>query len=313
MGLLPFAPALAQDGYPSKPIRFILPQPAGGAVDLLARSIGERLSEQMKQPVIVENMPGVNGSLAARAVARSVPDGYTLFFAVDSNLVINPHLYSNLTYDALRDFIPISVVAKVHMYLVANPNVKANSVSELIALAKAKPGALNYASIGFGTSSHMGMELLKLMTKTNITLVSYRGTAPAITDIVAGVVDVMFTGPPSALAMSQAGKLKILGVSSMERNPLTPNVPTLDEAGVPGYQIASWFGILTPANTPQNIVKRLSQEMIKAVRDPRFSERMKAQGMQIVGNTSDEMRKIMQTETRQWADVIKSTGMKISP
>jgi tripartite-type tricarboxylate transporter receptor subunit TctC len=301
----------AQGSYPSKPIRFILPQPAGGAVDLLARAIGERLTEQMKQPVIVENMPGANGSLAASAVARSAPDGYTLFFAVDSNLVINPHLYRNLSYDTFRDFVPIGIVAKVHMFLVVNPTVAANNVGELIAYAQTNPGKLNYASIGFGTSSHMGMELLKMMTKSDITLVSYRGTAPAMTDVVAGVVDLMLTGPPSAIAMSQAGRVKVLAVTSLRRHPLMPSVPTLDEAGVPGYQIASWFGVLTPANTPSSIVDRLSREMNQAVHDPRFSERIRAQGMEMVGNTSKEMLAVMRSETEHWADIIRATDMKI--
>ena len=305
------AASRADETYPSKPIRFILPQPAGGAVDLLARSIGERLSESMGQPVIVENMPGANGSLAAGQVARAMPDGHTLFFAVDSNLVINPHLYKNLSYDSFRDFIPISVVAKVHMFLVANPKVEANSVRELIAFAKAHPGKLSYASIGFGTSSHMGMELFKNMTATDITLVSYRGTAPAMTDIVSGVVDVMFTGPPSAKAMSEAGKVKLLAVTSLERSSTMPSVPTLTEAGVPGFQIASWFGVLAPARTPRAVVDKLAREMNKAVKDPRFSERMTAQGMQIVGNSSDEMSAMMQAETRQWAELIKTTGTQI--
>ena len=308
---LPSDTSRAQDAYPSKPIRFVLPQPAGGAVDLLTRAVGERLAEAMGQPVIVENMPGANGSLAAGHVARATPDGHTLFFAVDSNLVINPHLYSNLTYDSFRDFIPISVVARVHMVLVAHPSVEANNVRELIALAKAKSGKLNYASIGYGTSSHMGMELFKFMTKTDITLVSYRGTAPAVTDLVAGVVDVMFTGPPSGKAMSDAGKLKALAVTAPQRTALMPNVPTVDESGVPGYQIASWFGVLAPASTPKGIVDRLSRELSKVVRDPRFSERMKAQGMDIVGNSSEEMRAMMEAETKQWADLIRSTGTKI--
>jgi tripartite-type tricarboxylate transporter receptor subunit TctC len=301
----------ALDAYPSKPIRFILPQPAGGAVDLLARTLGERLTEQMKQPVIVENMPGANGSLAASAVARSNPDGYTLFFAVDSNLVINPHLYKRLNYDPFRDFTPISIVAKLHMLLVANPKVEANTLGELIAHANAHPGKLNYASIGYGTSSHMGMELLKMMTKTDITLVPYRGTAPAMTDIVSGVVDVMFTGPPSGLALSQAGKVKVLAVSSPVRSPLMPDVPTLNEAGVPGFQIASWFGVLTPAQTPKDVVERLSREVSQAVHDSRFGDRMKAQGVEIVGNTSDEMLEVMKTETKHWAEVIRATGTKI--
>ena len=188
--------AAAEEPYPSKPIRFVLPQPAGGAVDLIAGALGDRLSYAMRQPVIVENQPGANGGLAAAQVARAAPDGYTLFMAVDTNLVVNPNLYPNLAYDPLRDFIPISIIAKVYLVLVASSKIEANSVQELLAFARAHPGKLNYASIGLGTQAHLGMELLKMMTKTDITQVSYRGTAPAMTDIAAGVVDVMFTGRP---------------------------------------------------------------------------------------------------------------------
>jgi tripartite-type tricarboxylate transporter receptor subunit TctC len=299
------------DDYPSRPIRFILPQPAGGAVDLIARALGERLAEQMKQPVVVENMPGANGSLAAEQVARAEPDGYTLFFAVDSNLVINSYLYSNLNYDPFRDFAPISIVAKLNMVMVANPKVEANSVRELIAFAKAHPGKLNYASIGLGTSSHMGMEMFKLMTGTDITLVSYRGTAQAMTDVVAGVVEMMFTGPPSAMAMSEAGKLKLLAYTASERSPLMPQVPTMAEAGVPGFDLASWFGLLAPAKTPKPIVDRLSAEVSKAANDPRFSKRIVAQGLTVIGNSPEAMLQTMRSDTKKWGDLIKATGIKI--
>jgi tripartite-type tricarboxylate transporter receptor subunit TctC len=246
----------AEEPYPSKPIRLILPQPAGGAVDLIARALGDRLSESMRQPVIVENMPGANGGLAAGQVARATPDGHTLFMAVDTNLVVNPSLYPNLAYDPFRDFIPISIIAKVYLVLVASPKVEINSVQELLAFARANPGKLNYASIGLGTQAHLGMELLKMMTKTDITQVSYRGTAPAMTDIAAGVVEVMFTGPPSALALAAGGKVKILAVASPTRSQLMPQVPTVQEAGVPGYELSGWFGLLAPAKTPQSVIDR---------------------------------------------------------
>jgi tripartite-type tricarboxylate transporter receptor subunit TctC len=300
----------AQD-YPSRNIRLILPQPAGGAVDLIARSLGERLAEQMSQPVIVENMPGANGSLAGAAVARAAPDGYTLMLAVDSNLVVNPSLYSNLNYDPFRDFIPISVIAKINMVLVANPKVEATNVRELIAYAKAHPNKLNYAGIGIGSAMHMGMELFKLETKTQINHVPYRGTAAAMTDVVAGVVDLMFTGPPSAKAMSSEGKLRLLAVASPQRMPSMPDVPTVSEAGVQGFEMAGWFGLLAPAKTPQPIIERLSAETSKAVRDPRFSERMTAQGLQVVGGTPAEMLATMQADTRKWAELIKSANIKI--
>jgi tripartite-type tricarboxylate transporter receptor subunit TctC len=303
-------PASAQD-YPSRTIKLILPQPAGGAVDLIARSLGERLAEQMSQPVIVENMPGANGSLAGAAVARAAPDGYTLMLAVDSNLVINPSLYNNLNYDPFRDFVPISVIAKLNMVLVANPKVEASNVRELIAYAKANPNKLNYAGIGIGSAMHMGMELFKFETKTQINHVSYRGTAPAMTDVVAGVVDLMFTGPPSAKSMSEGGKLRLLAVASPERMPSMPDVPTVSEAGVPGYEMGSWFGLLAPANTPQPIIDQLSAEVSKAVHDPRFKGRMTAQGIQVVGGTPGQMLATMQTDTRKWAELIKSAGIKI--
>ena len=306
-----FGGQASADDYPARALKLVLPQPAGGAVDLIARALADRLADQMKQPVIVENMPGANGSLAAATVSRAAPDGYTLMLAVDSNLVINPSLYNNLNYDPFRDFAAISIIAKLHMVLVANPKVEANSASELIAYAKAHPNKLNYAGIGIGSAMHMGMELFKFMTHTEINHVSYRGTAPAITDVVAGVVDVMFTGPPSAKSMSEGGRLKLLGVASPTRMALMPDVPTLSEAGVPGYEMASWFGLLAPAKTPKAIVDRLSAEVNKAVNDPRFGEKMKAQGLEVVGSTPDAMLATMQADTKKWADLIQATGIKI--
>src|SRR4051812_14197552 len=266
--------ARADEPYPSKPIRLVLPQPAGGAVDLIARSLADRLSESMRQPVIVENQPGANGGLAAGQVTRSTPDGYTLFMAVDTNLVVNPSLYPNLTYDPFRDFIPISIIAKVYLVLVASSKVEANSVHELLTFARANPGKLNYASIGLGTQAHLGMELFKMMTRTDINQVSYRGTAPAMTDVVAGQVDLMFTGPPSAKAMSADGKLKILAVGSKQRLGFMPDIPTVDESGVPGYELTGWFGMVAPAKTPSPVLDRLTHEVRKAVGDPRFSGRI---------------------------------------
>jgi tripartite-type tricarboxylate transporter receptor subunit TctC len=303
-------PAQAQD-YPSHPIKFILPQPAGGAVDLIARTLGERLSEQMKQPVVVENRPGANGGLAAADVARSAPDGYTLFVAVDTNLVVNPSLYPNLSYDPFRDFAPISVLARLPLVLVANPQVQANNVRELIAYAKANPAKLNYASIGLGTQQHLGMELFKLMTKTDINQVEYRGTAAAMTDVMAGNVDIMFTGTPSAKGMSDGGKLKLLAVTGKTRSPLLPDVPTVEESGVPGFTLNGWFGILAPARTPRPVLDRLTAEVRKATTDPRFIQTMNVQGLDVIGSTPPEMTLLMRTDTKKWADVIRLTGVKI--
>ena len=297
------------DSFPSRPIKLVLPQPPGGAVDLIARTLGERLSEQMKQSIVVENMQGGGGQIAAGAVARAEPDGTTLLMAVDNILVINPNL-NPVTYDPFRDFVPISVVAKLYMVLVANPKVEANTVRELIAYAKANPGKLNYASLGIGTQQHLGMEMLGKMTGMSMNNVSYRGTAPAMTDVVAGVVDMMLTGPPSAKAMSQGGKLKMLAVASPARMDLMPDVPTMSEAGVPGYEMGSWFGLLAPAKTPKAVVDRLSQEVHKAVADPKFVERMAIQGLEAASSSPETMLAMMQADFKKWGEFIRSANIK---
>jgi len=302
--------ARAQD-YPSHTIRLVLPQPPGGAIDLIARTLADRISAQMKQPVIVENRPGANGGLAAGDVLRAAPDGYTLFMAVDTNLVVNPTLYHDLPYEPFRDFAPISVLAKTELVLVANPKVAANNVRELIAYARANPGKLNYASIGLGTQAHLGMELFKLMTKTQITRIDYRGTAPAMTDVIAGRSDIMITGPPSAKAMSEGGKLKLLAVTGRQRHPLMPDVPTIDESGVPGYDVTGWFGILAPSRTPKAVLDRLTAEVHKAVADQQFRDKLMNVGLDVVGNTPTEMLALMHSDTDKWAAVIKATGAKV--
>lgn len=297
------------DDFPSRPIKLVLPQPPGGAVDLIARTLGDRLAEQLKQPVIIENMPGGGGQVAAGAVARAAPDGHTLLMAVDNILVINPHL-NPVTYDPFRDFVPIGVVAKLFVVLVTNPKVPGNSVRELIDYAKANPGKLNYASLGIGFQQHLGMELFKLLTKTELNHVPYRGTAQAMTDVVAGVVDLMLTGPPSAKAMSEGGKLKILAVASPRRLNLLPDVPTMAEAGVPGYELETWFGLLAPAKTPNAVVDRLSQEIRTAASDPKFRERMATQGLEPVVGTRHEMSAMMQSDFKRWRDFITQLGIK---
>jgi tripartite-type tricarboxylate transporter receptor subunit TctC len=310
LGLAAAGAAHAQD-YPSHPIKLILPQPPGGAVDMIARTLADRLSEQMKQPVIVDNKPGANGGIAAADVVRSAPDGYTLFVAVDTNLVVNPTLYPDLPYAPFRDFAPLSVLTKVELVLMTNPKVPVANVRELIAYAKANPGKLNYASIGLGTQQHLGMELFKLMTKTDINQVEYRGSAAAMVDLAAGQVEVMINGPSLAKPLADAGKLKLLAVTGRRPSPYLPNVPTVDESGVPGYEVTGWFGIVAPAATPQPVLDRLTREIRNAVADQKFRDRMTAQGLEPVGSTPAEMLALMQFDTKKWADVIKATGAKI--
>ena len=302
--------ARAQD-YPTHPVKLILPQPPGGAVDLIARSLADRLTEQMHQPVIVENRPGANGGLAAGDVTRSNPDGYTLMVAVDTNLVVNPTLYPELQYAPFRDFTPISVLASVELVLMVNANVPVDNVRGLIAYASANPGKLNYASIGLGTQQHLGMELFKLMTKTDINQVEYRGSAAAMTDLAAGHVEVMINGPSLARPLAQAGKLKLLAVTGKQPSPYLPGIPTVDESGVPGFEVTGWFGMVAPAATPNPILDRLTAEVQKATADPKFRDRMSAQGLDPVGSTPAEMLALMQSDTKKWAAVIKATGAKV--
>jgi tripartite-type tricarboxylate transporter receptor subunit TctC len=309
---LPAGPAGAQESYPSKPINLIVTTAAGGANDLVARALGDRLSESMRQPVVIENQPAGNGGIAAGQVARAAPDGHTLIMMVDSTLTINPHLYRNLTYHPFRDFTPVSLVTRLPLVLVTTSTTKANDVQELIALAKASPGKLNYASTGVGTVLHIGMELFKLMTKTDIVHVPYRATTSAMADVMGGRIDIILIGQSSVKPLMESGKLKVLAIASPRRSSLMPDVPTLEEAGVPGYEVRSWFGLLAPAKTPAGIVERLSREVKKAAADPRFVAALAPQGMQIIASSPDEMLAATQADSKKWGDVIAATGTTIN-
>jgi tripartite-type tricarboxylate transporter receptor subunit TctC len=286
---------------------------AGGAGDLVARASADRLSQSMGQPVIIENQPAGNGAVAAGQVARAAPDGYTLMSVVDSTLTINPHLYRNLPYDPFRDFTPVGIVSTLPLVLVINSAVKANDVAELIALAKANPGKLNYASTGIGTVLHVGMELFKLMTKTEIVHVPYRATTTAMADVMGGRIDMILIGQSSVKPLMEAGKLRVLAIASRRRSELMPEIPTLEEAGVPGYEVRSWFGMLAPAGTPQGIVDRLSGEVKKAAAEPRFVATLAPLGMQIIAGSSADMRAAMKADSSKWGELIAAAGITISP
>src|SRR5436190_551826 len=282
MGLLSAASVRAQDNYPWKPIQLVVTTAAGGALDLVARTVADRLSALMHQPIIVENQPAGNGGVAAGQFAKAAPDGHTLMMVVDSTVTINPHLYRNLNYDPFRDFAPVSVVTRLPLVLISNPTMQANNLQELIALAKANPGKLNYASTGVGTQLHIGMEMFKLMTKTEIVHVPYRATTAAMADLMGGRIDMILIGESSVKPLMEAGKLRILAIASPRRSPLMPEIPTLEEAGVPGYEVRSWFGMLTPAKMPQSVIDRLSLEVQRAAADPGFVAALAPQGMQII-------------------------------
>ena len=303
-------PAKAQD-YPTKPIRLVVPFAAGGATDVLARLVGERLTASLGQQVVVDNRPGAGGNIGSDLVARAEPDGYTILMGAVGTHAINPSLYPKMPYDPVKDFAPVTLVASVPNVLVVNPEVPANSVQELIDLAKAKPGELNFASSGNGTSIHLSGELFKAMTGTDIVHVPYKGSGPAVTDLLGGQVQMMFDNMPSSLPHVKAGKLRALGVTSAKRSPALPEVPTIAEAGVPGYDATSWFGILAPAGTPEPVVTRLQGAIVQALGEPEMRQRMADLGAEPVGDTPAEFGQFIAAEIAKWAKVVNDAGVKL--
>ena len=312
VALLSAASVHAQDNYPSKPIQVVVTTAAGGALDLVARTVADRLSASMHQPIIIDNQPAGNGSVAAGQFAKAVPDGHTLMMVVDSTVTINPHLYRNLTYDPFRDFAPVNVITRLPLVLVSNSSMQAHDLKKLIALVKANPGKLNYASTGVGTQLHIGMEMFKLMTKTEIVHVPYRATTSAMADLLGGRIDLALIGLSSAKTQVESGKLRAYAISAPQRSSLMPNVPTADEAGLPGFEVRSWFGMFAPAKTPPSVIDRLSREIKKASTDPKFVEALAPQGMQIIASSPDEMAQTLREDFRKWGDVIRDTGTMIN-
>jgi tripartite-type tricarboxylate transporter receptor subunit TctC len=294
--------------WPSKPIRYIVPFPPGAFNDTLARIMSAELPKALGQPVLVENRPGGNTIIGTEAAAKSPPDGYTLFGAALPFSVIQS-LYK-LSFDVTKDFVPITLAGTTPNLLVANPNVPVNSVKELIAAAKAKPGGFNYASTGNGSSNHLSFELFKSMTGTDITHVPYKGSAPAVTDMLGGQIQLMFDNTPNVLPHVKAGKLKALAVSSKKRSSLVPEVPTVDEAGVPGYDVTVWFGILAPAGVPKEIVQRLNTEMVKIMRSPEVTDRFNKAGVDVVASSSEEFSVFLKGEVARWAKVVQDANIK---
>ena len=308
-----FAPlAVAQDSYPSKPIQLVVTTAAGGALDLVARTVADRLSASMRQPVIIENQPAGNGGVAAGQFVKANADGHTLMMVVDSTVTINPHLYRNLNYDPFGDFAPVSIVTRLPLVLLSHPGVKANNLKELVALAKANPGKLSYGSTGIGTQLHIGMEMFKLMTKTDILHVPYRATTAAMADLMGGRIDLILIGLSSAKAQVESGKLRAYAIAAPQRSTLMPDVPSADEAGLPGYEVRSWFGMFAPAKTPQSVVDRLSSEIKQASTDPRFIAALAPQGMQIVASSPSEMAQSLRDDYKKWGEVIRETGTTIN-
>ena len=310
--------AAAAQAWPSKPVRIVVPFAAGGTTDILARALAPELQKAFGQTVIVENKPGAGGNNGSAEVARAAGDGYTLLMGTVGTHAINVSLYRKLPYDPVKDFVPITLVAGVPNVLVMNPanaqRYGINSVADLIKFAKANPGKLNMASSGNGTSIHLSGELFKSLTGSYMLHFPYRGSGPALLDLLGGSMDLMFDNLPSALPQIKAGKLKALAVTSASRSTALPDLPTIEQAGGPalkGYEASSWFGLLAPAGTPIDVVNRLQQETAKALSAPALNERLLAQGAIPSGMTSAEFARHIAAETQKWAGVVKASGAKV--
>lgn len=296
--------AFAQN-YPVKPIRFIV----GPGPDVLARLVGQKLTESWGQQVVVDQRPAAGGIIAAESVAKAAPDGYTLLLST-ATYTVAAILYPKLPYDFVRDLAPVSLLASLPFLLVAHPSVPAKSVKELIQLARARPGQLNYASSGNGTTAHLAGEMLKNMAKINIVHVPYKGTVPGVTDLIGGQVHMMFAIIQSSLPYVKTGKLKALAVSSVKRSASAPDVPTIDESGLPGYEFISWNGVHVPAATSKAIIARLHSELLKTLAQPDMKERMFNLGMEPVGNTPDEFAAVVNGDLAKWGKVIRESGIR---
>jgi tripartite-type tricarboxylate transporter receptor subunit TctC len=310
--------ALAQSGWPSKPVRMVVPFAAAGTTDILARALAPELQRAFGQPFVVDNKPGAGGNTGSAEVAKAAPDGYTLLMGTVGTHAINPSLYEKMPYDAKRDFVPITLMAGVPNVLVVNPAMAQrygiNSVADLTRVARANPGRLNVASSGNGTSIHLSAELYKSLTGTFMVHFPYRGSGPALIDLMAGNVDLMFDNLPSSMPHIRSGRLKALAVTSAARSSALPDVPTVAEAGGPAlkdFEASSWFGLLAPAGTPAEIVSRLQQETAKALATPAMRERLQAQGAIPSGNTPAEFARLIDEETKKWARVVKASGAKV--
>ena len=294
----------------TKPIRLICPFPPAGAVDIASRAIAAELSKLLGQTVTVENRPGAGGNIGGAEAARSAPDGTTLFMTTSGINAINPALYAKMPFDPIKDLEPVGALVSLSNVLVVHPSVKAQSVSDVIALARAEPGKMSYASSGSGTSVHMSAEMFKYLSKVDIVHIPYKGSAPAVTDLLGGQVMMMFDNIPSALQHIKAGKLRALAVTGSKRDPLLPDVPTVAESGVPGYESGVWFGLAVPAGTPKEEIARLNAAAVKGSKAPEFVKRMTELGYSIIGSSPEQMAEMNRVEIARWGPIVKASGAK---
>ena len=301
---------LRAQSYPSKPIRLIIPFPPGGSTDILGRSLAQKLSEAWGQQVLVDNRGGAGGTIGADLAAKAPADGYTLLMGHIGTLAVNVSLYPKLSYDPVRDFAPVSLVALVPNVLVVHPALPVKNVTELIAYAKANPGKLNYSSGGNGSAAHLAVEYFKLQTKTEIVHVPYKGTGPSVTDLIAGQVSMTMTGAPAVMPHVQSGRIRALGVSSPQRIPALAQIPTVAESGVPGFDATQWYGVVAPVGTPKDIVARLNAEIRKIMQSKEMLERLNTEGAISAAGTPEQFDAYIKSEIARWGAVVKAAGMK---
>jgi tripartite-type tricarboxylate transporter receptor subunit TctC len=304
-------PAVAQPAevWPARPVRFILPFPPGGGTDILGRLIAERLTANLGQPVVTENKGGAGGNVGAEAAAKSAPDGYTIVLVAPS-LAISPSLYSKLNYDPVKDFAPVSLVATVPNVMITNPDVPARTLAEFIALAKSRPGEMNFGSGGSGTSNHLAGELFNIVAGVKLVHVPYKGVNLAMNDVLSGRVQLVVIGVPATVPHIKAGKLRALALVAPQRSPVLPEVPTVAEAGLPKFDVTTWYGILAPAGTPRPIVTRLNAELAKIMHAPELKERLEALATDPVTSTPEEFAALIRREIEKWAEVVREAGLK---
>jgi tripartite-type tricarboxylate transporter receptor subunit TctC len=303
--------AAGAQAFPSKPIRLVVPFTPAGAVDISARAIANEMSKLLPRPVTVENRPGAGGNLGAAEVAHAAPDGYTLVMTTSGIQAINPGLYAKMPIDPNKDLAPVAPLVSLSNVLVVNPAVAARSVKEVIALAKKEPGKLTYASSGAGTSIHMSGAMFTQLTGTDIVHIPYKGSAPAVTDLLGGQVNMMFDNIPSSLPHIKSGKLRAIATTGAKRDPALPDLPTIAESGVPGYESGVWFGLAAPAATPKDIISRLNAVAVQGAKSPEFHKRMTELGYNIIPGTPEDMAAMNKTELARWAPIIRASGAKV--
>lgn len=300
----------AAQPYPAKPIRMVVTFPAGGPTDVIVRIIGQRVNDLHGVPVIADNRGGAGGIVGTEIVARAAPDGYTFLVGTAGGMTINPNLHAKLSYDPARDFTPVAMLVLNPQILVVHPALAAKNVKELAALAKAKPGEINFASAGAGTATHLGLELLKLTAGIEVTHVPYKGGAPALTDLIAGQVQALFVSIPSVLQHVQAGRLRALAVSTQKRSASAPDVPTVAESGYPGFEYSNWNALFAPARTPAALVNRMNAIVVKILNEPDVSRKLSAQGADPAPGTPEDLARYMKADDARWKKVIRSAGLR---